>query len=188
MFAKKNRRYLLFILAIAIFSSLSTMAFMSYEKAKDIEQIKKVVTTGPREAYHSGMLPQAYRDNPNLEVPSDVVISAKKRVKEKLDKYYDINSAIYKLRYQQYTEAVDAEAKTKNRDLGGGIKKVEKLDVSLNGDTAKVEMICVVWAKLKAEDGTIYTPENKVKYNFELKKINGEWKITSEDFTLPEGI
>lgn len=188
MFAKKNLRYLLLVLAITAFSSLVMMAFISAEKANDIAEIERVVKVASRIGYQYFVLPQVYRDKPNLPVPESVVENVKKHAREELAKYYEVNSDIYKLRLQQFTGALEAEAATEERTLGGGIRRVEKLDVSLNGDIAKVEMIAIVWAKFRTEDGTIYTPENKVKYNFELKKIDGSWKITAEEFTYPEGI
>lgn len=190
MFSNKNRRYLLLILVIGVFLSLSFKSFISAKRAKDIAEIERVVKVASRILYQDYVLPQVYRDNPDLPVPKSVVEKAKEHFKEELAKYYDVNSFIYKLRLQQYSDALDAVATTKERSLGGGIRKVEKFDVSFNlaGDTAKAEMIAIVWSKFRDEEGRVFTPEGKIKYNFELKKIDGSWKITAEEFTFPEGI
>lgn len=131
-------------------------------------------------------------DAVSIKATTQSIALARSRAQNSFKHSFTPNSAIGKQLSQELLQTIDAQSKGDMRALGGGIRDIHWHSISVNGDDASVTVDATLWSRLKYNDEFgkthITAPASSLTKDYTLRRINGQWLVSSVvDDTLQEG-
>jgi len=184
----KQKLFLLLISFVVFLIAIVNIGFINKDEAREISQIRNIILDAIESTQSLPQLPEPYNLNSNIAVPENIISKHREKIISTLKIYYSDKSPVLKRKTESLILAVESQNNLNDdfRSLGGGVEKIENLNVDFNGNEAVAEADLTVWAKIY-ENGKIYTPRGKEHYVFTLTKENGIWKIVDEQFNFLPG-
>ncbi len=152
----------------------------SYEKSKDIEEIKKVIVRANELEQRLPILPEPYAKSLD-KVPDEVKAKHLEKIRNELSSVFSASSPLLAQRIGLLTNAVEGQIKEDFRAEDGGVKAADFKSIDIDGDVATVSVNLTMWSKITDySSGKKHTaaPEGTMHFIYTLRKEDGKWKIT----------
>ncbi|MBE0446908.1 MAG: DUF4101 domain-containing protein [Actinobacteria bacterium] len=183
-----KKKIMISIIGLSI-ATLGLLGFISAEKVANMAEIEKVIKESVTYAVTAGTLPEPFCSDTKGKIPDHIKQKVFDEITKKCNEMYSSDSELLKRRLESYKGGVSWQDRDYFRALGGGIRKIENLTISIDGDRATAEADITKYTKLIESDGSVHTPEGTAHYKFSLIKEDGRWKIADEEFgVFPGGI
>lgn len=181
--SKRSLSISILIVSIAALSIGASLGFINQSNAADVSAIQNVITKGVDTFGNVHVLP-APQVSSLEKIPDNVKQKMSDKYSTELSKYY--NGPLLTERINQCKGGLEFQEGNKFRVKDGGVKKVENFKVTIDGDKATAEADITRWVKMYDQRGDNQS-QDTAHFTFNLNKIDGQWKITAEDWTYLPG-